>query len=581
MKEVFKEIELPEIKLPQLKGHTVIELTDVNTGEVERIEDDNLVTNALTGFMTNLFRLQNYSFINYSGTSGTETYSYDWRRIKNLLCGLFIFNTALAENANNIYIPDPSTSKMVGYAGEIVSDGYDPHRGDYNMSESEELPNGYKFVWDFGTDDANGQVACVCLTNPIAGYHGYHIKRDVDLSYSNIGEYKSNKPNRYRGSNKSFNSSTDYTNYFRRVYTDMWTSHGIFKTWKEDGNVFMESLYPLSTTSTNSPTDDNYKFIHRIVRISLKTFRLKGYAETSETILDERIQSTPFEMWNVLYDANYKKTLMFCRPQNYIFDAGTYLLQVVISNYPRSQSSHSTYRYMESATIYYRYLDKTTFAPIANTEHCVELPYTINNTSDYHGNYYFWMYSNYTCFCINPVFYRDGKLYIFPRKYNNERVQTCFKIDLSTDTYTILYDNLYGYAQHPEYSGSSYVRAISFMSKNKTIFFGPLIIDRNDVIDDQYFTDTAFRDIPGGLYTSNYDSYANADYGNRTNAGNYETFYLDDGLVLVNGRGVNNLGTDVYPDIWYLATINNLPEPIQKTPSKTMKITYTITEASS
>ena len=30
-----------------LKGKTIIELTDVNTGKVERHEDENMVTNAL------------------------------------------------------------------------------------------------------------------------------------------------------------------------------------------------------------------------------------------------------------------------------------------------------------------------------------------------------------------------------------------------------------------------------------------------------------------------------------------------------------------------------------------------------
>ena len=30
-----------------LKGHTVIELTDVNTGEKEIHEDDNMITNAI------------------------------------------------------------------------------------------------------------------------------------------------------------------------------------------------------------------------------------------------------------------------------------------------------------------------------------------------------------------------------------------------------------------------------------------------------------------------------------------------------------------------------------------------------
>jgi hypothetical protein len=35
---------------------------------------------------------------------------------------------------------------------------------------------------------------------------------------------------------------------------------------------------------------------------------------------------------------------------------------------------------------------------------------------------------------------------------------------------------------------------------------------------------------------------------------------------------------EVVKDVRYLATINNLSEPVVKTSSKTMKVTYTITE---
>ena len=35
---------------------------------------------------------------------------------------------------------------------------------------------------------------------------------------------------------------------------------------------------------------------------------------------------------------------------------------------------------------------------------------------------------------------------------------------------------------------------------------------------------------------------------------------------------------EITKDVRYLATINNLSEPVVKTSSKTMKVTYTITE---
>ena len=41
----------------ELKGKTTFELTDVNTGEVEIIEDNNMVTNGLTRFYAYLWHI--------------------------------------------------------------------------------------------------------------------------------------------------------------------------------------------------------------------------------------------------------------------------------------------------------------------------------------------------------------------------------------------------------------------------------------------------------------------------------------------------------------------------------------------
>lgn len=148
----------------KIKGHTVIELTDVNTGEKEYYEHNNMQTNALAKILSNMAVWLGYGKIN----------EYMLPMIGKALGGIYVFDNTLTENVDNIYLPNISGAKLTGYAGYATSDGLDNKRGDFNTLESGEVANGYKFVWDFGTNDANGEIAAVALTHHIAGYTGHH-----------------------------------------------------------------------------------------------------------------------------------------------------------------------------------------------------------------------------------------------------------------------------------------------------------------------------------------------------------------------------------------------------------------------
>ena len=75
-----------------LKGKTTFELTDVNTGEVEVVEDTNMITNALQEMLTTY----GYFGGDVLGAIGSSSL---W---VNLLGGLLLFDTKLDENVNNI-----------------------------------------------------------------------------------------------------------------------------------------------------------------------------------------------------------------------------------------------------------------------------------------------------------------------------------------------------------------------------------------------------------------------------------------------------------------------------------------------
>ena len=76
------------------KGHTIIELTDVSSGEKKRIESDNMFTNALT------------SHINESGIviGGSSIYANFLPLRENAIKGILLFPDTLEESADNIYL---------------------------------------------------------------------------------------------------------------------------------------------------------------------------------------------------------------------------------------------------------------------------------------------------------------------------------------------------------------------------------------------------------------------------------------------------------------------------------------------
>ena len=166
-----------------LKGKTIIELTDVKTGEVERREEDNMITNALS----HLFE----PFGHYKTASRLFNSNSLLPYYQNLLGGLLLFDGEIEENAENIFPPATVNMTGCGVYGR-QNDTVCVKRGDYNMTESEvNLNSKYvKFVYDFTTSQGNGNIACVALTSKNGGYCGYGAI-DATIQISNMAFYPS------------------------------------------------------------------------------------------------------------------------------------------------------------------------------------------------------------------------------------------------------------------------------------------------------------------------------------------------------------------------------------------------------
>ena len=81
----------------------------------------------------------------------------------------------------------------------------------------------------------------------------------------------------------------------------------------------------------------------------------------------------------------------------------------------------------------------------------------------------------------------------------------------------------------------------------------------------------------GGYVIDSNDNYYPIQASRGSVASGYSAASVANNYAVLVKRAVD--GTGMIPDFRYLATINNLSTPVVKTSNKTMKITYTLTEA--
>ncbi len=146
-----------------MKGITEIELTDVRTGQVEKHTETNLVTNAIAHFFSH-----NIEGMLFTINGNTNDLNDNMLPLcPNSIGGILLFSDTIEEDPNKYYVP--SANPCVGYASNNVNGTTNIMRGSMNLTETKKLDNGYKFVWDFTTSQANGTISCVALTHTWAG----------------------------------------------------------------------------------------------------------------------------------------------------------------------------------------------------------------------------------------------------------------------------------------------------------------------------------------------------------------------------------------------------------------------------
>lgn len=174
----------------KIRGTMVLELTDENTGEVERMEETNMVTNAVNHILG-----LNPMGIFYAASGEYDSHliwnSYLLPICPNMIGGILLFSSVLEEDAENIYVG--SGNLPIAYASNDVNATADTARGSLNLTESKALDNGYKFVWEFTPSQGNGTITAVALTSALGGACAYGSSVDdsstfLELKKTDIGD---------------------------------------------------------------------------------------------------------------------------------------------------------------------------------------------------------------------------------------------------------------------------------------------------------------------------------------------------------------------------------------------------------
>lgn len=164
----------------KLKGHCKIELKDKKTGKVESYEEHNMVTE----FSQELFKQMGY--LRPNAFANRETLPID-----DLFGGVMLFNSAITEQTDmtgrhSSPLYPPADKEMVANASMAITGNTAPEEmGQYNTRSSTSTATSRKFIFDWDTDEALGEIACVCLTSKYGGYKGvgnaYSDTRDTSI----------------------------------------------------------------------------------------------------------------------------------------------------------------------------------------------------------------------------------------------------------------------------------------------------------------------------------------------------------------------------------------------------------------
>lgn len=502
-----------------LKGKTIIELTDVNTGQKDIIEEENMVTNAIT----NIFDVPG-TMIGEDAFVGDKN---NGSLIKSLLGGLLLFDIPIEENANQLYAP--AEANLIGCAVyDKANTSSSKIRGNYNSIESEfnKKQKYMKFVYDFGTSQANGTISSIALTHAFGGYSSYGCKEgfttDVGLHYYPYMYRNLQFVNRYHTEGNTADKT--FYKYNAGFYTGM--------TVGESEHLFLFDIdndvaYYFMVRNTNSISIIKRKMYLSSMSVFDIPYRRKDKIE--EITIDNIPQS------------------VFLKRMAYNFDISDNCLYIFTSN-------HESYMAPSTGTFI---ITKVHFGDWSVQQYVMTNTSGVNICTRGLGE-------STSASTDNPMFAFANEGHVYLRSYDSPYDVYKFKIGDSADVVKI---NRNGFSIGADFcpilavNGRIYYQDLGGTKNSSKVYIVNsatnelLKIENNRVF---VFNDNKY-DSKAPTYTPVLNHEMMFFYSNGSTNGEtpYESFF-----ILAN----------------YLGTINNLAQPVTKTADKTMKVTYTIQE---
>lgn len=535
-----------------LKGHTVIELTDVNTGEKEIHEDDNMITNAIK------------QLLGYNGhvcISTRQSLSYGaaskYSELLRLTGGLFLFDTELEENVDKYY--PPAGVRLVGFGSGVSYTGHNLQAGSYNQQESGPTENGYRHVWDFNTNQANGQIACACLSTRSGGKittggdeyysdYAYQVGISSDIKEEiNFGEVqRSYYGTRLTGtdSNNAYLNANSvlYTdgrkNRYIRALSDYWF-YNYYTSSTGDIDTFKKSIF------YNKGIDLG---IYRYSVNDFSIFDSKYDGNSDETYEDGLIETVhvemPSELKSLITDDminNTYKRFKVCTScdENFIYIMITLPTDFDNSNY--LSANKNVYVWKIDVNTFESSMVKVTNTTGESIWFYQSGPDSASLNSFILDNYFI---------CIGNT---SSKMYIIELS-DNTRVKVVKNFDDTDFIYT---------------SGTPRTMLLSYAHNGKLIFSKTNTSRFWHVLDP----------VLGIIQYKNIQVKEIINYNiNSDRLQRCFKLYGTPFLIFVDySSSLATLYAAV--DLSLLITINNLTSPVTKTASQTMKVTYTLTKA--
>lgn len=534
------------------KGKSIIELTDVNTGEVEVHEDENMVTNALATVFSEFMKGAIYEFCindasrySYLGLSAATKFGlfpiYGYG-----IGGILLFEAPQTEDVNHIY--PKSTDSIIGYASNHVNGvQLDTKLGSMDLQNSGPVENGYKFVWDFTTEQANGIISCISLTTAAAGRVGLGNDFYYNADISAIGC-----------------SQDRYSALFR----------------------FVSDLFHANGTAVSSSTYYNVHSFNRLASICKfdGTYGYACYRIDSNTILVEKLR-----FQSSILDGNFFNTKDFVNTVYTLEDSFeisfTDTIDVADNIYLYNQVFVPDLENLD--IIYYFAQGNSSSSPVRSCIKWFKLDIS-KKTGEFCGTI---TIPNKTLDIGSHSFNFSGASSQDQMYYNQDHVNsgvfTSASCNIAVWHNKLLYD-----------TGSSYLYFINLTTGEieKTYTFSGNDFQSNQASYSNtchltYIKSTDCMFTTWGYFDSE-ENFHRVVSGGGDLTGNYYYFpnmgrrFENNGIVTdfcykySSGFGSTTVYIEVLRQLYtpMLHTINNLSSPVQKTVAKTMKITYILTE---